>query len=109
MIAALQFVLSVIISTIFSQFVKWLVITLVVIGSLGGVYIKGRNDEHAFMVRHEQAQLAQQKKEADDAIAAANAARERAEKKFTAPTPRHRPFSILPKRVHNGSDGFARD
>lgn len=81
---------------------------LLAVSLVGGVYVKGRYDEHKVMYRHEQTVLAQQKKEADDAIAAANAARDTAQKKFDNGKFNNRP-GRLPGRVRHGSDGYARD
>ncbi len=83
-------------------------LALVALSLLTGVYASGRVHQYQVDKAHEQAVLVQQQKEADNAIAAANAARAAAEKKYDDSLRARRP-GILPRRVRDGSDGFARD
>jgi hypothetical protein len=63
--------------------------------------VTGRVREYKYME-------AKSTQEVASAVASANAARDAAEKKFTAGRFSNRP-SIVPGRVHHGSDGFSRD
>ena len=55
---------------------------LLALGIVTGAYVKGRHDDYKYMYAKQQAAIAKAKKEDADAIAAANAARDAALKKF---------------------------
>lgn len=76
-------------------------VTLVVGGYFAGV-VKGSRTEHAALT-------VQYEKDIADANARADAARAAADKKFVAGRYTKPQRSFIPGRVHNGSDGFARD
>lgn len=76
---------------------------------VGGAYVKGHVDEHKHMVAVQAAEIAQVKKEANDAIAAANAARDAAQKKFDTSRANPRPSSLPGRLRKPATSGFSRD
>lgn len=100
--------IATLLSLVASPLIRVAVYALLAIGAVTGIYVKGRVDEHKVMYAKQQAAIAKAKKEDADAIAAANAARDAALKKFD-----NGGFSAHPGglfgRVRHGSDGFSRD
>ena len=100
--------MTALLSLVASPLIRVAVYALLAIGAVTGVYVKGRVDEHKVMYAKQLAAIAAAKKEDADAIAAANAARDAALKKFDDGKFNARPRGLF-GRVRNGSDGFARD
>jgi hypothetical protein len=92
-----------------SPVVRVVGLALAALAIVASIYVKGRVDEHGTMVKHEQAALAELKKEQKDEIAAAEAARAAAEKKFDAGRYNARPSGVRGRLRPRPSDGFSRD
>lgn len=97
------------VSFVFSPIGKWVSIGLVIAAAVGGIYGKGYYDSH-------EAYKAKMERQAADAVTKADAARSAAQKKFDegkdaapSPLPKYDPRNLIPHRMRNGSDGFARD
>ena len=81
---------------------------LLAMASVTGVYVKGRRGRVQVHVREATGRNCRTKKADADAIAAANAARDAALKKFDNGGFSAHPGGVL-GRLRHGSDGFARD